>query len=166
MQAIAFPEIISTETVRRTLLEVAWHLLHNHELTSDSFVEMITLNAPTSNGAALFVAAVRKALIEEAVSLARQLTERGLQLYPADAELVHYQQVLAAPKVISRSPAKHNFSKTMRWLSAHSHEYLDRWIAVQDGVLLGQESTRTALVEQLGDIAEGEDVLITRVPST
>src|SRR5579863_7766913 len=119
MQAIAFPEAISTETVRLTLPEVTRHLLHNHELTPDLFVEMISLNAPASDSAALFVATVRKAPMEEALSFAQQLANRGLHLNPADAELVHYQQVLAVPKVLSRTLDKHNLARTMCWLSAH-----------------------------------------------
>jgi len=166
MQAITFPEAVSTAVVHQTLLEVAWRLLTKHELTRESFVEMISLNAPDNGAATLFIDAVNMAITEDAIFLARQLTNRALQQFPEDRALLHYREVLAPPKVIGTRPASHDFSKSMRWLSAHSHEYVGQWLALEDGVLLGTAKSRKALVEQLGSHAEADNVLLTRVPAT
>jgi len=148
------------------VLDVAWTLLKSHQLTLDSFVEMIRLNAPEHGGAALFAAAISHSITEEALRLARALTDAGLGQYPVDQRLINYQKALAPPKLISRTPSKRNFAITMRWLSTHSHEYVGQWIAVQDGVLISTGGSRKMLVEQLGDAAQQDNMLITHVPST
>src|SRR5579859_6759202 len=89
MQAITFPEAVSTAVVHQTLLEVAWRLLTKHELTRESFVEMISLNAPDNGAATLFIDAVNMAITEDAIFLARQLTNRALQQFPEDRALLH-----------------------------------------------------------------------------
>ncbi len=166
MQAIAFPDVISAETLHKTVLDTAWHLLDSHELTLASFVEMIALNAPNMDGASLFTAAINRALSTEAVRLARALVEQGLAQYPDNEQLHKYQRGIAPPKVTNRTPSTSNHARTMHWLSQHSHEYVGQWIAVQDGQLLGTGDTRQALAGQLGTLADQEDVMMVRVPVT
>ena len=166
MQTITLPSSMPAEMVRQTVLDTAWHMIKSNQINAESFVELIALNAPANGGPVLFADAISRSFTEDAVRLSRALTEAGLQQYPADQTLLNYQKTLAPPRLISRTPAKHNFSKTTRWLSAHSHEYVDQWLALRDGELLGIGSTRKALAEQIGGLAEQNDVLITYVPAT
>jgi hypothetical protein len=113
-----------------------------------------------------FQEAIQIALQHEALTDARRLVAIGLQDYPESEVLKRYEHALAPPKLISRAPATQNYSKSMRWLSAHSHEHVGHWLALQDGVLLGTAQSREALDAQLGALIQQDDVLVTRIPST
>jgi len=113
-----------------------------------------------------FQEAIQIALEHEALTDARRLVETGLQVYPESGVLKRYKRALAPPKLITRTPSTQNYSESMRWLSAHSHEHVGQWLALQDGVLLAAAQSREALAERLGALIEQDDVMITQIPTT
>jgi len=133
----------------------------------ETFIRRISDLAVLYGADRLYKKAIQFALLHDALKLARQLADAGLKRYPESEELKRYVVVLAPPRVIETGKRSgRDFSKSMRWLSAYSHEYVGQWVALQDGELLGTAATRKQLEELIGDLASAPNVLLSRIPVT
>jgi len=159
-------EIIPNKIFGTLLVQALWATLEKGQFTAEAFVETVRLNAPMYGQDKLFQEAIEITRREEPNAITRRLVTVGVEAYPQSEVLMNYAKAFAPPRVIERQPARHNFSKTMRWLSAHSHEYVGQWIAVRDGELLDTTASLKALIAQLGTLADDETVMTTYIPTT
>jgi len=70
--------------VRQTVLDTAWNLIKNSQLSMASFVEMIALNAATSGGPTMYQTVIRLVFQDEAFELSQDLIATGSAQYPDD----------------------------------------------------------------------------------
>jgi hypothetical protein len=112
-----------------------------------------------------WIDAIELALSHEAVKLARRFAQRAQALYPDNEQIQRFARVLDSPKVIETNRApRDDQAASMRWLHDHSAEYAGSWVALKNGILLGNATTRKELVEHLSSDANGTSVMITRIP--
>lgn len=112
-----------------------------------------------------FEQAIDMALQLESLVVARELARLGHEKHPDNTSLASAAHVLAPPEIIERNrPPKRGLSASMAWFEKHANEYRGRWIAIQNGGLLGIGLTRRELVDKLGELATESNVLIVRIP--
>ncbi len=139
---------------RRTLIDLIAQTLPESPSVAD-----LALSSPEA-----YLAAIHKAISEDAPGAAYQLAERGSQLYPGNQQLSQAMHVLAPPKVIAienRTYPKQ--ADSMRWLQNHGAEYIGQWVALRNGTLLGHAASRKVLIADFG-IEDSPDTLITWLP--
>jgi len=95
--------------------------------------------------------------------LARALASEGAQRYPEHAELQKAARVLAPPRVISHSlPPDPGIAANVDWLRDHRDQYQGKWVALRDGVLLKDASSREEVLSGMGDLRT-QRILVTKV---
>jgi len=151
------------EMVRQTVLDTAWNLIKNHQLSVASFVEMIALNASTNGGPTLYQTAIKLAFQDEAFELIQGLITSGLAQYPDDGWLQRAKRVMTPPKVISTSPTRPNFAAAWAWVREHGLEYHNKWVALRGAELIGTADSYDSLVATLGEVANHYDIEIALV---
>ena len=145
-------------------VDSVWKLVQEQRMPSSAFIEYIEHLPSNGSRPNVFATAIGLALSSDAIQIARQLAERGHELYPDHAELNQLYRVLAKPLAISlRNQTSPEQAASMHWLNAHSQDYIGLWIALRGGELLGTAPTRKALMDHLRTSADDE-VLITRIP--
>lgn len=151
------------------------------EKSADSIIELL-YKAVASGSQERFVALVETIdwdvlqtpeLIKEAIDLALangyhtiavNITAKGLDLFPEDANLQKIAGILAPPKVIRADvPPSAGVGKSVKWLKENRAQYGGQWVAVKDGSLLGSASSRQELAEGLTD-SDSSNILITKIP--
>jgi len=163
MQTITLPSSMPAEMVRQTVLDTAWNLIKNNQLSTTSFVEMIALNAATNGGPTLYQTVIKLAFQDEAFELIQNLIASGLAQYPDDGWLQRAKRVMTPPKVIGTSPARPNFGAAWAWVREHSLEYHDKWVALRGTELIGTADSYDTLVKTLGEAANRDDIEIALV---
>ena len=109
-----------------------------------------------------FAAAVRLALAAAAHVTARELASKGVERFPADAELAKMARILSPPRFVGRSPGGDSaIQADTDWLRMHAGEHCGQWIALRNGELLATAPTLKELERRAGDI---RGVLVTRLP--
>jgi hypothetical protein len=160
-------DALSNEKLRTAILTAAWMTMDQGQMSEEFFIDSVRLNAPQYGESELYREAIQIALKHEAITTARRLARLGAEAYPENEVLRNYERVLAPPRVVETGTRTgRDFSKSMRWLAAHSHEYVGQWLALRNGELLRTDTSRKALIAQLGAVANEKDLLITRVPET
>lgn len=97
------------------------------------------------------VRAVKLALMVGCSRLARQLAERGYQLYRDDPELHRLAAVLAPPLISRIHPAAHSsWPLNRQWLKSHAHEFRGQWVALDHGRLIAAGTSLADLRAQVG----------------
>ena len=163
MQTITLPSSMPAEMVRQTVLDTAWNLIKNNQLGTESFVEMIALNAATNGGPTLYQTVIRLAFQDEAFELIQNLIASGLAQYPDDGWLQRAKRVMAPPKEIGTSPSRPNFAAAWAWVREHSLEYHNQWVALRGAELIGTADSYDSLVTTLGEAANRDDIEIALV---
>lgn len=112
-----------------------------------------------------FILAIDLALELGDTTLATELSNKGKQQFPDDPALQQAAYVLAPPSVkISNRPPIGGLTATMEWFEQHAVEYKGQWIAVKDGKLIGNASSRRDLIPVLDTHDSLIDVLVAQVP--
>jgi hypothetical protein len=143
----------------------AWVAVERGDSSVDDFIETLQRHAYRNNPSRLFREAIQLAILSDAVEVARRLVTLGLQHDPDNDVLSAYHKLLAPPQVIQTGRhAGHDYAQSMRWLAAHSHEYVGQWVALRDGELLGSAPSRQLLTDMLGEVAKEPNVLLSRIP--
>jgi hypothetical protein len=98
------------------------------------------------------------------ISLAKELIQKGSELFPQDKRLQHALAVLASPPVVrKRSGKARNLEISKNWIKKHASEYKGQWIAVYNGVLLGAAPTVKELYKQIGPGDKIAEIIIVNV---
>ncbi len=106
------------------------------------------------------------ALSLDMVTLARELAQRGVCLYPQEKAFQQAAAVLAPPKIIGTRPSKpSNFAASQEWLKNNAAQYKGKWVAVGDGRLLGAAATLKELHKQIESFNKTTNKIIVRVLS-
>jgi hypothetical protein len=99
-----------------------------------------------------FVRGIQLALAADAHLVARQLAKQGSERYPDNIELQKYVRVLAPPKVIqSNLPSDPALKANRNWLKTNALAFRGKWVALQNGQLLGSAGSLSALTNQVGN---------------
>jgi hypothetical protein len=97
-------------------------------------------------------------------AIAVKLAFQGRQLFPEDADLQKIAEILAPPKVIRTNiPPSEGLQESMKWLKENRSQYQGQWVALQDGIVLGQAESREQLSKTLGDV-DPSKAIITKIP--
>jgi antitoxin (DNA-binding transcriptional repressor) of toxin-antitoxin stability system len=130
---------------------------HNEKAFVAAMRSMDWSNRPAED----FLIAAKLALEAGAFDAARHLSTLGVKAHPGDSRLLKYADALAPPKIIRRQLSQDSSIKANRdWLKTHGEEHRGRWIALRDGVLVGEATSFSDLVKEVG---KGKDILITKV---
>lgn len=144
-----------------------WTQIQHGQTQRDKFIEFVVDNAHTLGAPDMVLSAIRMALENDAIIVARELARRGHEIFPDNDSLQKAGDTLAEPKIIDGesavNDAKANYALAMKWIAENSRHYVGRWIAIKSGSLLGVADTRKQLVEKL-DNATDLDTLIIRIP--
>ena len=79
---------------------------------------------------------------------ARKLVNGALEQFPNDEQLKRLSRLLAPPRLIGVHRESTNSGMqeaNRRWLREHSDEYQNKWVAIQDGILLGASTSLSEL---------------------
>jgi len=88
------------------------------------------------------VRAITLALRLDLCSLAGELAQKGLRLFPEHAQVQRMARVFAPPVVRGMPPAPPSgLAASRAWLCDHASQYVGQWVAVRDGKLLGVANT-------------------------
>ena len=110
-----------------------------------------------------YARAVRMALAAGAHSIARKLASEGAERFPDHGELQKMASILAEPSVRRSSRSVDSGLTANRdWLKSQRSIYKGRWVALQNGQLLGVAATLEQLIEQVGEI-KNRKILVTQV---
>ncbi len=160
-------DYISMDEFNTFQVATDWDNVEKGNTTVEMFVEKVRRSAHLPNPNTIFREAIQVAIQNEAINVARLLVKVGLQDYPDSTVLRNYEKALAPPKVIKTGTrAGRDYSKSMQWLSAHSHEYVGQWVALRDGELIDKAASRKLLIELIGDASQEPNVLLSRIPRT
>lgn len=103
---------------------------------------------------------IKSSIDHENVKLARTCVRIASLLFPDNAYYKRIKEIIAPPKITrvkASEPAE--IGKTISFLKKTGKQFVNKWIAVSDGQLLGYSDSYAELVKKFG----GEDVVITRV---
>lgn len=138
-----------------------------HAAEGRAFVQRVRSEDWATYAADTFVANIRAAIFYEAVILAKELTTRGVELFPDNARLQRSWRVLVAPARVRITPQQGTpptmRRESMQWIAAHTEEYKGKWVAVRHGLLLGASLTLKALVETYPHIIGDTSTIVTKV---
>jgi hypothetical protein len=112
-----------------------------------------------------FIRAIDLALNLELATLARKLAQEGHRHFPDYERLKQAACVLAPPTVRAKadmSPVE-GLDASMAWLRDHANQYRGNWVAVYNGHLLATTTTLEELEEVIGQTADFESTIVTRV---
>ena len=108
-----------------------------------------------------FIRAIRLALSAGAYRVARHLSAQGAEYYPHEVDLQKYARLLAPPQVKrSKERSDPTLKANRDWLMMHGDSFHGRWVALQNGELLGSAASLELLVRQVG---ETNGILLTKV---
>lgn len=97
---------------------------------------------------------------DENLKNARDLLNLAVLLFPQNENYKKLQNILAPPKVLDVKESKSTgIGETISFLKSSGKEYVNSWVAVSRGELLGVSDSYAELVKKYG----GEDVIITRI---
>jgi hypothetical protein len=112
-----------------------------------------------------FIRAIDLALNLELATLARELAQEGHRHFPDYKRLEQAARVLAPSTVQAKadmSPVE-GLDVSMAWLHEHAGQYRGNWVAVRGGHLLATTTTLEELEEVIGQTADFESTIVTRV---
>ncbi len=110
------------------------------------------------------LAEVRRLVEESDVPAARNIlsyirTPRGVS-----ADLDNWRKALALPKARPAKTATGGNTKAdWLWLEKHASEYKGQWVAVKDGILLGNHKNPTELRHILKNIGKLKNTLLIKI---
>ena len=82
---------------------------------------------------------------------ARQIAAQGATRYPQDPQLKKQADILAPPKVISRTAVVRPAHRSNHdWLKANNEAYRGQWVALSEGQLLSTANSLDQLVQRVG----------------
>jgi len=150
------------DTVAKT--EAHLSLLMEAAQTGDAatFIQVSQKIEWSQRSAADFITAIHLALATGAHLTARELTTKGVRMYPEHPELQKMAHILAPPKVkVSKRASGASRRKDFAWLKQHSAQYRGQWVALKDGELVAAAAT---LPELKAQVASPKDIFLARVP--
>lgn len=126
------------------------------------FVELVTSADWSSCSPPELLDAVYWAQAQELFSLARDLIQKGLILFPSHQGIQRAAKATAPPIVrrVASSPTE-GLAASHRWILEHGGQYRGLWVAVSKGQLLGAAPHLDQLKTVLDEAPPG--ALITRV---
>jgi hypothetical protein len=105
---------------------------------------------------------VRRLVEANRVEEARRYVDE--RLAPGDTSVEGWANLLRPPRVeTSPRRVRGDFGADYAWLREHREAFLDRWVALRDGVLLDVDITLRALVDRLTDRGPIEGAFVVRV---
>ncbi len=108
--------------------------------------------------------AIDMALSLELASLAIELAQQGVRLFPTHKRIQYAAQILATPVVRTMDATRaKNLGASRIWLHKHAAQYRSQWIAVRDGKLLGTAKTLKELKTSIGADADSISTIVTKV---
>lgn len=117
----------------------------------------------TTCSAAEFAMAVDWALMAGAHLAARQLASEGAARFPDHEELQKMACILAPPETKVMPGQLTTTWKTNReWLKQNWADFKGKWVALQNGQLLGVADSPQALAQMTGSVI-GKDILVTPI---
>jgi len=100
------------------------------------------------------------------VPLAIELVSMGKQIFPSDKKIEIVARIISPPKVIGTRPAQSiGIDKSKKWIKQNSSKYKGKWIAVQNGELLGGAPTLKELHNQIGQHKNTPNTIMVKVLS-
>jgi hypothetical protein len=97
------------------------------------------------------------------ITEARQLVSLLLKVSPTP-KLEQWARVLAPPTVREESVASGgSIARNNAWLREHARDYVGKWVALRDGVLVGEDADRVALHRRLEQSGQLEGVFFARL---
>jgi hypothetical protein len=106
----------------------------------------------SERSASEYVRTIDLALEAGAHVAARELSAKGAEQHPENAELQKRAYILSPPKVTRGATTTGSAHRANRdWLKAHADEYHGQWVAVRDGELLDAAGSMEELVERIGN---------------
>jgi hypothetical protein len=97
------------------------------------------------------------------VSEARQLVNLLLKASPSP-KLEQWARVLMPPVVRAEPSATGGaIARNNAWLREHAREYVGKWVALRDGVLVGEDPNRVALHRRLQQAGQLDGVFFARL---
>jgi len=110
----------------------------------------------TGRPAEEFIEGVRLAWLSGEPYGARRIASLGHEAYPDDDTLRRMAILTGPARVIGTSPASNpeGILADMEWFKSHAREHLDKWVAVRDGVLLGEADSWEELERLVPDLRQ------------
>ena len=157
----------SKEGAQSVYLAAVWDVVLQQRESQEFFVNWVQQQALQYGDQTWFQDAIQLTLQNDALEITRALVASALKMYPESHIFHEYERTLAPPKVLQTGTrAGRDYSKSMHWLSDHSHEYVGQWVALRDGELIATSLTRLGLIEKIGDLHQDPGVLLSRIPAT
>jgi len=104
------------------------------------------------------------ALMLDMVTLARELAQKGLCLFPQEKAFQQAAVVLAPPQILGTHPAKPtSLPASQEWLKNNATQYKGKWVAVSDGKLLGTATSLKELQKQTTNLGQTPGTIIVKV---
>lgn len=108
--------------------------------------------------------AIKSALLNGDLGMARELAMRGHQEFPDNDHLTEAAIVLAPPKIVSRNvPPKPGLYQAMDWLETHREDYKGLWVALHNGNFVAAATSRMELIDKINEVSPISDIVITFV---
>jgi hypothetical protein len=100
------------------------------------------------------------------VPLAMELVSMAKRIFPSDKKIEVLARIISPPRAIGTRPSQSiGIDKSKKWIKQNSFKYKGKWIAVQNGELLGDAPTLKELHNQIGQHKNTPNTIIVKVLS-